>query len=46
VGMLAAGLKQVSSVNPYWEVRGRTFVDLDGYPVVLQNAEWSNREGQ
>jgi hypothetical protein len=42
--MLAAGFKQVQSFNPYWEVRGRTFVDADGYRVVLQNSAWSNRE--
>jgi hypothetical protein len=42
--MLAAGFTQVASLNPYWEVRGRTFQDHDGYRVVLQNAEWSNGE--
>jgi len=40
--MLAAGFKQVTSFNPYWESRGRTFEDHDGYRIVLQNAEWSN----
>jgi catechol 2,3-dioxygenase-like lactoylglutathione lyase family enzyme len=44
--MVAAGFKQVTSLNPYWEVRGRTFVDPDGYRVVLQNSEWSNRESE
>ena len=38
--MLAAGFRGVSSANPYWDVRGRTFEDLDGYRVVLQNAAW------
>lgn len=38
--MLAAGFRGVSSVNPYWDVRGRTFEDLDGYRVVLQNSAW------
>ena len=28
---LAAGFKQVSSFNPYWETRGRTYEDPDGY---------------
>jgi len=42
--MLAAGFRQVSSINPYWEVRGRTYQDPDGYRVVLQNAEWGNVE--
>ena len=30
--------------NPYWETRGRTYEDPDGYRVVLQQAEWSNVE--
>jgi catechol 2,3-dioxygenase-like lactoylglutathione lyase family enzyme len=39
--MLAAGFRAVvPSFNPYWEVRGRTFVDLDGYRVVLERTEW------
>jgi len=42
--MLAAGFKQVVSLNPYWGVRGRIYQDHDGYRVVLQNAEWSNIE--
>lgn len=40
--MLAAGFKQVTSFNPYWEQSGRTFEDVDGYRIVLQNAAWSN----
>ena len=39
--MLAAGFKQVASFNPYWDIRGRTFEDPDGYRVVLQRAERS-----
>jgi hypothetical protein len=42
--MLAAGFKQVASFNPYWDIRGRTYEDPDGYRVVLQQAEWSNVE--
>jgi hypothetical protein len=42
--MLAAGFTQVASFNPYWDARGRTFADPDGYRVVLQRAEWSNVE--
>ena len=42
--MLAAGFKQVASFNPYWEIRGRTYEDPDGYRVVLQQAEWSSVE--
>ena len=39
--MIAAGYEPVSSFNPYWDRVGRTFVDPDGYRVVLQNAVWS-----
>lgn len=42
--MLAAGFQPVASFNPYWDVRGRTYQDEDGYRVVLQNAAWSNVE--
>ncbi|WP_418132309.1 hypothetical protein [Variovorax sp. 278MFTsu5.1] len=35
-----AGFTEVSSFNPYWQRRGRTFADLDGYRVVLQQAAW------
>ncbi len=38
--MVSAGFKQVTSYNPYWDVHGRTFEDLDGYRVVLQNTAW------
>lgn len=36
----AAGFRAVPSYNPYWDGRGRTFEDLEGYRVVLQNAAW------
>ena len=39
--MIAAGFREMPSYNPYWGVHGRTFEDLDGYRVVLQNAAWS-----
>ena len=39
--MLAAGFQRVPSYNPYWEVQGQTFEDLDGYRVVLQHAAWT-----
>lgn len=39
--MLAAGFRQVPSFNPYWDQRGRTFEDSDGYRTVLQNEAWS-----
>ncbi|WKK67094.1 VOC family protein [Lutimonas zeaxanthinifaciens] len=34
-----SGFKKVKSFNPYWEGGGQTFEDLDGYRVVLSNAE-------
>lgn len=37
---IAAGFKPVASFNPYWEARGRTFEDADGYRLVLQRDEW------
>lgn len=40
--MEAAGFTPVQSYNPYWDRLGRTFEDLDGYRVVIQNADWSN----
>lgn len=43
-GMLVAGFRQVPAFNPYWEVRGRTYEDCDGYRVVLQQAEWNSVE--
>ncbi|MEZ4503239.1 MAG: VOC family protein [Dehalococcoidia bacterium] len=39
--MIAAGFREVASYNPYWDLRGRTFEDLDGYHVVLQNEAWT-----
>ena len=42
--MLAAGFKRVIAFNPYWDVRGCTFEDCDGYRVVLQRAEWESLE--
>jgi prolyl oligopeptidase len=38
--MIAAGFVQVESYNEYWDVVGKTFEDIDGYRVVLQNREW------
>lgn len=38
--MQASGFKQVKSYNPYWDVAGRIYEDLDGYRVVLQNEAW------
>jgi hypothetical protein len=39
--MLAAGFAHVPSYNSYWDEVGRTFEDIDGYRVVLQNREWT-----
>jgi len=38
--MEAAGFTRVQSFNPFWDRHGRTFEDLDGYRVVLQNGSW------
>lgn len=38
----AAGFEPVDSFNPYWDVRGKTFEDHDGYRVVLECAAWRN----
>jgi catechol 2,3-dioxygenase-like lactoylglutathione lyase family enzyme len=40
--MRAAGFEEVDSFNPYWDIRGKTYQDHDGYRVVLQCAGWSN----
>ena len=41
VDKLSAGFRQVPSYNPYRDLHGRTFEDMDGYRVVLQNAAWT-----
>jgi catechol 2,3-dioxygenase-like lactoylglutathione lyase family enzyme len=38
--MIAHGYAPVSSFNPYWDAKGKTFEDADGYRVVLQQASW------
>jgi len=40
--MNAAGYKPVKSYNPYWDNKGVTFEDPDGYRVVLQNEAWAS----
>ena len=35
-----AGYQSVRSRNPYWDKRGKTYEDPDGYRVVIQNAAW------
>jgi hypothetical protein len=36
----AAGFTKVLSLNPYWDLRGHTYEDQDGYRIVLQNDAW------
>lgn len=38
--MQDAGFRAVAAFNPYWDKQGRTFEDLDGHRIVLQNADW------
>jgi catechol 2,3-dioxygenase-like lactoylglutathione lyase family enzyme len=38
--MESAGHRAVKAFNPYWDVKGKTFEDPNGYRVVLQNAGW------
>ena len=39
--LLAAGFRETLSFNPYWDQRGRTFVDADGYRLVVERDSWS-----
>ena len=41
--MEQAGFSCVDSFNPYWDVSGITFEDVDGYRVVIQNERWSDQ---
>ncbi len=41
--MRAAGFRSVASENPYWDAKGKTFADRDGYRVVLQNVAWNEK---
>ena len=34
------GHAPVKAFNPYWDKKGKTFEDPDGYRVVLQHASW------
>ena len=38
--LLAYGFPRVKAANSYWDERGATFEDADGYRVVLENAAW------
>ena len=35
-----SGFREVRAGNPLWDRNGRTYEDVDGYRVVLQNAWW------
>ncbi len=39
--MQTHGFAPVTAFNPYWDIKGVTFEDLDGYRVVLQNTAWT-----
>jgi catechol 2,3-dioxygenase-like lactoylglutathione lyase family enzyme len=39
--MRDAGFEPVPAFNPYWDRRGVTFEDPDGYRIVFQHAAWS-----
>jgi len=39
--MKSFGYQPVPSFNPYWDRKGQTFEDPDGYRVVLQNGSWT-----
>lgn len=38
--LAAIGASPVPSYNPYWDRRGATFEDPDGYRIVLHNVAW------
>ena len=39
--MKGFGYEPVAAYNPYWDKRGITFEDPDGYRVVLQRMDWT-----
>lgn len=39
----AAGREPVAPHNPYWAQQGLTYLDPDGYRIVLQRADWPPR---
>lgn len=39
--VVGAGFVEVPPHNPYWRKNGRTFADLDGYRLVIQNSPWA-----
>ena len=39
--MIDAGFVVVEPASSYWEQVGKTFEDIEGYRVVLQNRDWA-----
>jgi len=37
-----SGLKSVTAKNLYWDQWGKTFLDPDGFRVVISHREWTN----
>lgn len=42
--MKLAGFLPVKPKNPYWELRGRTFKDIDGRYIVIEHGQWPDPE--
>lgn len=42
--MELAGFLPVRPKNPFWEVRGKTFRDMDGRNIVIENGRWPDSE--
>lgn len=40
VTAVSSGFIHMPSYNPYWDMLGKTYQDIDGYRVVLQHSEW------
>jgi len=40
------GASPVASFNPYWDRKGRTYEDPDGYRIVLHNGPWPTQAGR
>jgi hypothetical protein len=39
--MVNAGFEAKGSFNPWWDQKGKTFEDADGWRIVLWNGEWT-----
>jgi len=42
--MLEAGFQPVTALNPYWDQKGKTFVDVTGHRIVFQKANFGNHK--